>query len=108
VTAVADVLEGARRHIAGGWAEPLSLDSAGHICRHDDEGLARFCVFDALEVAARGDVDAWMAADAVLEEQLRARGVRDGAVWAWLETPGRKQDEVVQLLGRAAARARAR
>ena len=43
-----EVLTRARAHLAGGWSEPLSLTAAGIICTAEDEGLAKYCVHDAL------------------------------------------------------------
>lgn len=132
--ALSEILSEARDHVGGGWSEPLSYRSDGRICCHDDEGISLFCVDDALAVAARGDIDAWMSAEDLLVEALYAD---DGALWRrgnhhleamlrrepdrfrielralslrslheWLEAPSRPVEEVVVLFGRAMARAR--
>lgn len=104
--ATSDVLREARAHVGGGWHEPLSLDASGKICGPTDEGLTRFCVFDALQVASRFDGSVHMAAEDALTEAARVPCALDLA--AWLEADGRTQDEVVQLFGRALARLHAR
>lgn len=94
--ALADVLERARQLLAGGWAEPFSLDAAGKICTPDDEGVSRFCFDDALLVAAGHDGELAYAASTVVKYSRE-----------WLEEPSRTQQEVLQVVARAAARARA-
>ena len=94
------VIEKARSLVAGGWHEPMSLDSAGHICAADDEGIARFCVVDALAVAAQGDVPLAMRAEDVVAKQLRVAGATQH-LQRWLEEPSRSHAEVLRLMARA-------
>lgn len=104
--ATTDVLREARAHVGAGWSEPLSLDAAGKICGPTGDGLERFCVFDALQVAARFVGETHLAAEDALVEALRVRSALD--LTEWLEVDGRKQGEVVQLFGRALARLNAK
>lgn len=101
---LSEVLEQARRQIAGGWSEPLSLDADGFVCDHRAEGINRFCLFDALQASVTSGAE-HIAAEAALVERLRMEGPLDLATW--LEEPERKRADVVLLLGQAAARARA-
>lgn len=93
------VIEKARQLVADGWHEPMSLDAAGHICACDDEGIARFCVVDALAVAA-SDVPLAMRAEDVIARQLRVSGATQH-LQRWLEEPSRSHAEVLRLLARA-------
>lgn len=102
---LSEVLRQARAHVGGGWHEPLSLSSTGTICGPTDEGIARFCAFDALQVACAFDGAVHLRAEDTLVEALRASSALDLAVW--LEDPRRTRDDVVQLFGRAHSRARA-
>ena len=131
-----DVLGKARQLVAGGWAEPWSKDADGRMCGIDDEGLADYCLEDALRAAVGvgGRVGpAWVAledlvapASAALDriatafvergveprmDDLRrvvAAAVLETGLDDWLLAPGRTRRDVVLLLGRAAARARAK
>ena len=103
---VAELLSRARALLAGGWHEPLSLDAQGAICGPDDEGVAHFCVADALAVAAAGDVAAHLRAEELLEQQAQLLPAGAGlSLNAWLAFRGRAQSEVVALFARAQARA---
>lgn len=97
-----EVLQRARALVAGGWHEPLSLDAQGRICTADDEGISRFCLADALQVAAAGDVGAYMRAEDIIERQLASSGWTE-PVYRWLELPERTHAEVLRLLQRAHA-----
>lgn len=108
---LSELLDKARGHIDGGWHEPLSLASDGTICDVQCEGIARFCLHDALLTAAAGDVDAHLAAEEVLAKQLPADAPEVDA-WGhamtpnvWAAMPGRTQAEVIALLNRAAKHA---
>lgn len=82
----------------------MSRDTRGAICPADDEGIAKYCVDDALRVAAAGDVDALMAAHQQLEQQLAAvHGV--AGLPTWLHHPTRTLPEVLTLFTRAHQRA---
>lgn len=99
-----EVLRRARAHVAGGWSEPMSLDSRGAICPADDEGIAKYCVDDALRVAAAGDLDALLAAQQHFEQQLVAVHRCSDLSW-WLHHPSRTLPEVLTLFTRAHQRA---
>lgn len=99
-----DVIAKARELVAGGWSEPMSLTVAGHICTAQDEGIASYCLVDALEVAAQGDVPLAMRAEHEVTTQLRVAG-HGGGLSSWLEANGRELPEVVRLLARAHAHA---
>ncbi|MFZ5440507.1 MAG: DUF6197 family protein [Myxococcota bacterium] len=102
---VHEVLDRARELVAHGWHEPFSLDAQGKLCSSDAEGIAKFCMVDALLVAARGDVLEESRAEEALTRQLQLLE-RDAALFAWLEAPERTHAEVLKLLARAEAHAR--
>lgn len=104
---VSEVLRDARNHVVGGWHEPFSLDAAGVLCAHDDEGITRFCVDDALRVAARGDVSLMVAAERELELQHTVAHGTLRPLSAWLTAPTTTRDDVVVLMARAQAHAAA-
>lgn len=99
------VLEGARLRVASGWGEPLSLDARGSIAVGTP---SRWCVHDALEAAAGPHVEALLVAEDVLQELVRALAPKASSLSQWLATSCRTHPEVLQLLARAAARARIR
>lgn len=98
-----EVIEAARRHLAGGWHEPLSLASDGTICDAQCEGIDRFCCHDAL-LTAGGDVDSFRAAEDLVQRQLQLQGVTV-SLNEWAMDPGRTHAEVLQLFARAAKHA---
>ncbi len=111
-----DVLTRALELLRGGWTSaPLSLDAAGLMCPADDEGITKFCVHDALHVAARDDIEAQQDAEDILNTQLRLSGVtalvRDWASeWTYDEAAQQMRDsrthgDVLQLFTRARAQA---
>lgn len=112
---LSDVILRAHEHLRGGWHEPLSLASDGTICDVKCEGIARFCVHDALLTAA-GDVDSFMAAEELLSKRLRLDPlVPSTNAWGhamtlneWVAEPERTHGEVLQLFKRAHAQAEAK
>ena len=110
---LSEVLARARKHVAGGWHEPLSLASDGTICDAQAEGIAKYCLHDALIAAAAGDVDAHLAAEAELAQQLPAdlpyadRWGHAMTPNTWAAMPGRTHDEVLALFTAAQGHARA-
>lgn len=113
-----EVLRGARELLAKGWSEPFALDEFGHIAVNGAVPVS-WSVFDALEHAAAGDIDAWLVAEEKLlefvrprsgrtaEEYLRKRaGLSVGSVTLshWLESV-KTQAEVLTLFQRAIFRA---
>ncbi len=95
----------ARELLAGGWSEPLSLDTDGKICSINSEMIQRFCVSDALAAAASTIADpVWM------EQRLMALlgfGEWGYVRWhAWLEAPERAFTDVLALFDRAILRAK--
>lgn len=103
---LSEVLEAARRHVAGGWHEPLSLAADGRICSSADEGITQFCVADAIEVAAGGAFILHVEAELELAKQLRLRG-EQRSITTWLEDQHTLHGDVLQLFTTAAAHARA-
>ena len=106
---LSEVLERARTHVAGGWHEPMSLDASGVICAPNDEGISRFCVSDALHVAAGGrsaDIDAQVDAELELAAQLRHAGERR-SLSTWLEDKHTLHGDVLRLMHTAAQHLRA-
>lgn len=103
---LSEVLERARKLVAGGWHEPLSLAADGTICDVKAEGIERFCVNDALTVAAADDFGAIVDAELALVKQLQLSGERR-SLTAWLEDKHRGHGDVLALFTRAAAHARA-
>lgn len=106
---VSEVFETARALIAGGWHEPYSLDAGGKLCAASDEGIARFCVDDALRVAVGYRLDDAVtitAAELELQQQLRLTG-ESSSLTTWLSSPTRTSGDVVSLFARAVAHARA-
>lgn len=93
---LSEVLAAARAHIAGGWSPLISRDASGQACDHNDEGITRFCVVDALLAAAGGDLELWWRAGCVLVRQLAGSKLGD-----WEAAPKRTQAEVLQLFTRA-------
>lgn len=102
---LSEVLERARKHVAGGWHEPMSLTSSGTICAPTDEGIDKYCVNDAIEAAAAGDFVRQVDAEIALARQLQLRGERRSLA-AWLENPNTLHGDVLQLFSFAAAHAR--
>lgn len=102
-----EVLAKARTLVAGGWHEPLSLDSAGRICGPDDEGIEQYCLLDAVRVASRWEAAPLIAAWEQLEQLLFVVH-RHHSLLAWLATEGRTRLEVLQLITQAQARALAK
>lgn len=94
------VLERARAHIAGGWAPNISRDASGGLCGPDDEGIAKFCIIDALLVAAGGDLVAMHAGARSLGRRLEPSLLGD-----WEAAPQRTHADVLQLFARAHATA---
>lgn len=94
------VLERARAHIAGGWVPLISRDASGAMCDHLDEGIAKFCIVDALLVAAHGDL-------AVMHGGARALGRRlePELLGDWEAARSRTQADVLQLFAKAHATA---
>lgn len=92
---LSEVLAIARKHIAGGWVPLISRDASGAMCDHQDEGITRFCIVDALLAAAQGDLDLWWSAGVVLR---RMAGVPLGD---WESAPERSHADVLQLFTRA-------
>lgn len=94
------VLARARAHIAGGWVPLVSRDASGAMCAHLDEGIAKFCVLDALLVAAQGDL-------VVMHRGARALGRRlePELLGDWESAPKRTQADVLQLFAKAHATA---
>lgn len=103
---LSEVLERARKHIAGGWHEPMSLTSSGAICAPNDEGIEKFCVADAIEVAAGGSFVMQVDAELELAKQLSLRGEKR-SLTTWLEHPNTLHGDVLQLMNTAAAHLRA-
>lgn len=107
--APSEVLARARLALAGGWTPtPLSLDAAGKFCALTDEGLTKYCVADALELAAAGDFDAQQAAEDALSRRLGLDGfpmhVNEWASeWDSNCVPLRTHAQVLQLFARAHA-----
>lgn len=95
----------ARELLAGGWSEPLSLDTQGKICSLNSEGIQRFCVNDALEHAASTIADpTWMEQRLMV---LLGFGEWGYVRWhAWLEAPERTLADVLALFDRAILRAK--
>lgn len=78
----------ARSLLAGGWSEPESLDSGGHACAFNDEGVHRFCLADAL-VAANAP---WDSAVKALEAiALPTKVAFDRAIDQCLAAPERME-----------------
>ncbi len=105
---LSEVLDRARKHVAGGWHEPMSLTSGGHICAPNDEGIERFCVNDAIHIAAGGahaDFNLQVDAELALMRQLQLSGEKRSLA-TWLEDERRMHGDVLQLFSRAAAHAR--
>lgn len=96
-----DVLRGARELLARGWSEPFALDEFGHIAVNGALPVS-WSVFDALERAAAGDVDAWLVAETKLLEATRVRSTV--TLGAWLETKP-AHSEVLTTFQRAIFRA---
>lgn len=102
-----EVLRRARELVAGGWHEPLSLDSAGRICGPDDEGIAHYCLLDAVRVASRWEAGPLVAAWEQLEQLVLAVH-RHHSLLQWLADERRTRPEVLQLITQAQARAAAK
>ena len=103
---LSEVLTRARRAVAGGWAEPMSLTAAGHICAIEDEGITRYCVHDALELGAQFDPDLQGEAWEAVARQLALR-VQRHDLGTWLSEAGRTHHEVLSLLAHTEAHAHA-
>lgn len=103
---LSEVLERARRHVANGWHEPMSLTSSGAICAATDEGIEKFCVVDAIETAAAGNFELQVDAEIALSRQLQLGGEKR-SLSTWLEHEKTLHGDVLQLFTRAAAHARA-
>lgn len=103
---LSEVLEQARKHVAGGWREPMSTTSSGVICAPTDEGIANFCVADAIELAAAGDFVLQVDAELALVRQLQLRG-EQRSLASWLEHESTLHGDVLQLFSRAVAHHRA-
>lgn len=91
-----ETIRRARVLLAGGWHEPFSCDVQGRKCHADDEGITRFCVDDALRVAA-GSAEAAVELELEVQRQLCATGSAD-SLTTWLQAPGRELSEVLHLL----------
>lgn len=102
---LSEVLERARKHVAGGWREPMSTTANGTICAPTDEGIANFCVNDAIEAAAAGDFVRQVDAEIALARQLQLRGEKR-SLSTWLEHENTLHGDVLQLFSQAAAHAR--
>lgn len=98
---LSEVLAIARQHVAGGWAPLISRDASGAMCDHQDEGITKFCLVDALLAAAQGDLDLWWAAGVVL------RRIAGAPLGDWEAAPKRSQDDVLHLFSRAQSNAAA-
>lgn len=99
-------LRDARAMIAGGWSEPHSTNTQGEYCSPYDEGVAKFCVQDAIALAAVSIADHQMA------EMWLAKVAGFGPLGMhplqqWLEHPQRKLTEVVALFDKATLAAKA-
>lgn len=103
---LSEVLDAARRHVAGGWHEPLSLDAGGRICTPNDEGISRFCATDAIHAAAAGDFDLAVDAELAIARQLQLTG-EQRSLATWLEDEHRLHGDVLRLFSKAVAHARA-
>lgn len=103
---LSEVLERARKHVAGGWREPMSTTSAGIICSSADEGIANYCVSDALEAAAAGDFGLHIDAELAVAKQLQLAG-EQRSLQTWLEHGKTMHGDVLSLFSRAIAHARA-
>lgn len=103
---LSEVLERARKHVAGGWREPMSTTSAGTICAADDEGIANYCVNDAIEAASAGDFVRQVDAELALVRQLQLRGEKR-SLSTWLEHEHTLHGDVLQLFSFAVSHARA-
>jgi hypothetical protein len=103
---LSEVLERARKHVAGGWHEPMSTTSSGTICSASDEGIANYCVSDALEAAAGGDFGLHLEGELAIGKQLQLSGERR-SLQTWLEDEKRLHGDVLALFSRAIAHARA-
>ena len=103
---LSEVLSRARTVIAGGWAEPMSLTSAGAICAIEDEGISRYCMHDALELGAGFDPDLQGEAWEAIGRQLALRAQRFD-LGTWLSEDGRTHHEVLSLLAHAEGHAAA-
>lgn len=100
-----EVLEGARRHVEGGWVPTVSRDAQGGMCGPDDEGLTKVCLLDACLIAAKGDLQALHAAMRAMSRRVELlTGLPLGD---WEATKGRNQSDVLLLLQHATNRARA-
>lgn len=101
----AEVVKRARMLLAQGWSGgAVTLDHRGWICSPHSEEATRFAMHDAVEVAAAGDVDAIIEAEALLS--LLAEPNTGRTLYEWELRPGRTQQEVVALFDRAVVRAR--
>lgn len=109
---LSEVLAIARAHIAGGWHPTVSVDSSGAVCTPDDEGVDRFSILDAVDLAAHGEHELLLRAMRALGRRLspvkppeweRARGAREetGLLGDWEADPKRTQAHVLQLFTRA-------
>ena len=103
---LSEVLDAARKHVAGGWHEPLSLAADGTICDVQSEGIAKFCTHDAIVVAAAGDGGVAVDAELALARQLELSGEKR-SLTTWLEDEHRMHGDVLRLFTTAAAHARA-
>lgn len=106
-TCVHNQLREARKMLAGGWSEPHSTDSRGEWCSPYSEGVLKFCVSDALALAAVS------IADHQVMEMFLAKVSGFGplglaALEEWYGAPERKLNEVLALFDRAILASRPR
>lgn len=101
---VYDVVKRARGLLAHGWSVAVTLDGNGRICSPHAEEATRFAMLDAIEAASAGDVDARIAAEALLT--LLAEPHTGRPLYEWELKHGRTHAEVVALFDRAVVRAR--
>lgn len=98
---LAQALDETRRLIACGWHEPMSLDASGKLCSHEEEGIARFCLDDALLTACAGDGVLYVECEAAIVKQLYA-SAEFRPLRTWLDAKETRHADVLRILSRAA------
>lgn len=98
-------LRKARHHLEGGWCPFLCRDAHGRMTTHDNEDAKKWPILDALWLAFGSDVDGILAAEELLQT-FATMGVEPRPTLSrWEETPGRTQQEILNVFGRAILRA---
>lgn len=96
---ISALLRDARAQVAGGWHPTLPTNHRGTITHHGSEDVTQFDVISAIEVAAKGDGQAAVAALSLIGSLLMTPLID------WEMATQRKQQDVLSLFDRAIMRA---